>query len=807
MLRSRLSLVLVPMLALGISVTDAAAAPLRVNDVSSVQPSRVLDTRIGLGAKTGFLMPGVDLPVSIPAAGAATSVMVNITAVDAVGNGWIKAWPCDEARPATSSLNFTPGVASANAAIVRLAAGRICLASLVPVQVVVDVTGWYTGTDDIAASSPNRLLDTRVSGNPLIAGQERRLKVAGTPGINASASMAALNITVDGPAQAGWVVAYPCGQPTNGSTVNFSAGEIVANFTLVGLTSGDVCLKSLRDVQLVVDSFGWSTGAGRLKVQSPQRLLDTRDNATWGQGPSRAGDTLRLRVAGRGGVPNTADAALLTVTVANPTGNGFVTVWPCDQTLPTASTINTFPGELRSNLALVKLSVIEGEACLRYASSNLTPTDLIVDAVGWVTGSAVRAAGSPCGIAGAAFCETFDAPAGGGTRTGDLDPVLWGVSRVGNINVGQNMLNDVSGVSMTGCGTTAESFAPNDVRICDGQMFEAVNDGGGVANLDTYPKQPFDFSNNRTGKVTFDVSADSDGSHGAWPEFLITDKPVPGARVRISGGTPTGAVNEVGFSLDGCQAGPGGNTGVGTIFVMKGGVYSEPPFSGVGCVTKGSARSMNHFEVRINVNHMEVWGTDAGSANLKQLAVADNLGLTLEKGLVWLNDVHYNARKAIEPCECGTQYDHTFTWDNLGFDGPKTYRDLGFDVPDPGVAGVASPKGDPTRRTGFLIGHGPVTLTTASVFRNQTPTGAQVVFNTYTLGPTQTVPTISVNGNTPIATAWPVGWETNGWFSLSVPVPLDQVHDGPNTITFTSNDSSTTVSNISLILVAGAAVP
>jgi hypothetical protein len=416
------------------------------------------------------------------------------------------------------------------------------------------------------------------------------------------------------------------------------------------------------------------------------------------------------------------------------------------------------------------------------------------------TSSAVSDA---CGIPEAAFCETFDAPAGAGTRTGDLDPVLWGVSRVGNINPGSS-INDISQISMTGCGTTAPSFAPDDVRICDGKMFEAVNDGGTVANLDTYPKQPFDFTD-RTGKVTFDVSADSDGSHGAWPEFLITDKPVPGARVSISFGTPAAAVNEIGFSLDGCTSGPGGSTGVGKLFVTKDGVYSEPDFSGDDCVTKGSAEAMNHFEVRISKDHLEVWGTDAGSSALKQLAVADNLGLTLQKGLVWLNDVHYNARKAVEPCQCGTQYDHTFAWDNLGFDGPKTYRDLGFDVPEPNVPGAPSPKDDATRRAGYQIGSGPVTLTVSGVRRDQTPTGAQVVLNTYSFA--ETVPSISINGNPYIDTRWPVGFETNGWFSISIPVPLDQVHDGTNTITFKSGDDSTTIANITLILVAASPVP
>ena len=405
--RMKFSLVLGPLLVLATSVGVSRAEPPRTEDVGAVQPARVLDTRTGLGAKAGLLLPGVDLAVDVHPAAGATAVMVNVTAVDAVADGWVKAWPCDEPRPSTSSLNFTPGIVATNAAIVRLASGRICLASSVPVNVVADVTGWFYGTTDFAATSPNRLLDTRITGDPLRGGQERRLKVAGTPGIGASATIAGLNLTVDRPARAGWVVAYPCGQPTDASTVNFGAGEIVANFTLVGLTSGDVCIKSFADVQLVVDTFGWSTGAGRLKLQSPTRLLDTRDAAAWGQGPAPSEGTIALRVAGQAGIPNSADAALLTVTVADATGNGFVVVWPCDQEMPLASTLNTFPSALRSNLTMMKLSVVNGEACLRYVANNHTPTNIIVDAVGWVTGTTERAAGSGCNIPNAAFCETF----------------------------------------------------------------------------------------------------------------------------------------------------------------------------------------------------------------------------------------------------------------------------------------------------------------------------------------------------------------------------------------------------------------
>jgi hypothetical protein len=200
-----------------------------------------------------------------------------------------------------------------------------------------------------------------------------------------------------------------------------------------------------------------------------------------------------------------------------------------------------------------------------------------------------------------------------------------------------------------------------------------------------------------------------------------------------------------------------------------------------------------------------VWGTDAGASALRLLAVADNLALTFTRGLVWLNDVHYNARKAVEPCGCGTQYNHTFAWDNLAFDGPKTYRDLGFDVPDANVPGAPAPEGDATRRTGYLVGTGPITLNVPGVRRDQPPTGALVAMNTYSFG--TTIPSISINGGPWIDTAWPSWAQTFFWMSIGIPVPLDQIKDGANTLSFKSTHGSTTIANISIILIAAAPVP
>jgi hypothetical protein len=359
--------------------------------VATPVPSRVLDSRSGVGGFTGFVGPGKTVKLTLPTAASAgaTSVALNVTATDATRSGYVVAWPCDQAKPSTSVLNFVPGRAVANLVMVRRATSGVCLTSNVPVHLVADLMSWFTGTGDFQGIAPNRLVDTRVTGNPLRAGTVRRIKVAGTKGIASNAAGAALNLTVVGPARNGFVTAYPCGgSRPNASTMNFNGGEIVAALSISALGGGDVCVYAHVDTQLVVDAYGWLPSGSGLQVKTPARVLDTR--ARFGAvGIVPSGQTLRLRVAGRGGVPNTASAALLTITGVDARNLGFVTAWPCDSAMPVASVLNLAPGTTRANLALVKLSA-SGEVCLRPKMSGAVALHLVADAVGWVPGTVSR---------------------------------------------------------------------------------------------------------------------------------------------------------------------------------------------------------------------------------------------------------------------------------------------------------------------------------------------------------------------------------------------------------------------------------
>lgn len=382
---------------------------------------------------------------------------------------------------------------------------------------------------------------------------------------------------------------------------------------------------------------------------------------------------------------------------------------------------------------------------------------------------------------------------------------MWGVSRFGDYAQNFGLVP-----SHNACAGGAATPAPADARVCNGQYVESNNDGGLITAIDSYPKQPFNWAG-RTGTVVFDVSNDSSGSHGAWPDFEITDEPVPGVIECISecadgsGGTPS-AVNEIGFDMSATNEGV--NTwGVTRFWQVKNGVMQGDAIDSTdyGTVTKGSPTAMNHVKVMVSDSRIDVYATNAGSTTFQHIAGADiPIGLGFSQGLVWINDVHYNATKAIEPCGCGTEIDHSFTWDNVGFDGPKVARDLGFDVPLANRASTYhSPNGPLETEEGYDVNQ---TFTVHGVNWLQTPSKAKVVFNTFHNGTENAPLKIVLNGHTEDAQSWlPTDWFHGQSHALTF--LTSDVVAGDNTITITSTDGTYSVANVTLILVAAAPAP
>jgi len=402
-----------------------------------------------------------------------------------------------------------------------------------------------------------------------------------------------------------------------------------------------------------------------------------------------------------------------------------------------------------------------------------------------------------------AFCDSFDSVTGAdpATRSGDLDARVWGVSRLNNkTNPSQGQYSEFMPATLTGCGATQTVTPPRDVRVCNGRMIAAARDGGNQMIQAMYPKQPFDIAG-RTGTVVFDVSADSEGGHAAWPEFWWTDQPVPAPHAPDLSALAPYPRNSFGFEITRQCGDVDGNRhgtliGIGAMRATRNYAVSDIAHTDGACITKGTATgALNHFEVRVSQSRIEVYGTDAGSSTLKLMSVAENADLSLTRGLVWVENVHYNACK-----EPDTQCDHEFAFDNVGFDGPKPYRDLSFDVPDANSQGREG-----GQNLGWSVGQTPLDLETVPVYRLQTPTSALVTFTWWATS--KTVPSFRLNGGPVHTNSWPFPDSLSSWRSLGVTVPVSEVHDGVNTISFTFDDGQTALANVNVILVAGSPVP
>jgi hypothetical protein len=77
--------------------------------------------------------------------GNASAVVLNVTATDATGPGYLTVFPCGGAVPLASNLNFTAGDTRANLVTVRLGSdGKVCFYSYGRTSVIADITGFLS---------------------------------------------------------------------------------------------------------------------------------------------------------------------------------------------------------------------------------------------------------------------------------------------------------------------------------------------------------------------------------------------------------------------------------------------------------------------------------------------------------------------------------------------------------------------------------------------------------------------------------------------------------------------------------------
>jgi trimeric autotransporter adhesin len=367
-----------------------------VTDYVPLVPARLVDTRPeqhttdNILAGGGLQLGGITLTMPVAGWGGvaadALAAALNVTAVEPAANAFVTVFPCGSTRPTASNLNVDAGAVAPNTVLAKIGTGgAVCVYVSQTMHLVVDVNGYFPASSTYAPANPQRVLDSRPGeltadtqqqgGGIIPAGTTTELQISGRVGVPDGTSSVALNVTVTGAQGPGFVTVYPCGagRPT-ASSLNAS-GSDVANLVVASLgANGKVCLFNQTAMHLVADVNGWFPAATAYAPLTPDRLLDTR----LAGGARVATDSVTvLRVAGVRTVPAAVGTVVLNVTVTDPAGNGFVTVYPCGVDRPLASNLNFVAGQTVPNAVIVKVGT-NGSVCV-YSSQA---THLVVDANG-----------------------------------------------------------------------------------------------------------------------------------------------------------------------------------------------------------------------------------------------------------------------------------------------------------------------------------------------------------------------------------------------------------------------------------------
>jgi subtilisin family serine protease len=375
------------------AVRYAPLSPARLADTrSGQQTADGINPRVGMVPAGGVLTVPVLGRVGIPAAGV-DAVALNVTVTQPASSGFLTVYPSGEARPLASNLNFEAGQTIPNMVIAKVGTdGQVSFFVPSATHIIVDISGYYPTVDAYTPLSPSRLADTRQTAI-LQGGQTLRVPVLGRGGVAVSdVGAVALNVTVVGAQGSGFVTVFPTLETRPlASNLNYSAGQTIPNMVISKVGSdGSVSIFSTTTTQIVVDVAGYFPVAGLYNPLSPARLADTRpgqqtiDHVNEGTSAVGPGQSLRVRVLGRGGVPASGvSAVVVNVTAVAPTNNGFASVFPAGDAVPNASNLNFTAGRTIPNLVIAKVGA-DGSISIFNAAGS---THFVVDVAGWFASS------------------------------------------------------------------------------------------------------------------------------------------------------------------------------------------------------------------------------------------------------------------------------------------------------------------------------------------------------------------------------------------------------------------------------------
>jgi hypothetical protein len=342
------------------------------------------------------------------------AVVANVTVVGSALDGYLSIYPTGAAPGESSLVNFRPGEAVPNLAVLGVGAGGRSTISLVTPQgsgaahVLIDVFGWistsqFADTADSGARfvpiAPSRVLDTRSvpvpadwpSGKPIGTMEQLRLPIRGANGVvpnSADVTGVMINVTAANNApgnQPTFLAVTPtrtaAGVEPATSVTNVAPGQVKANMAIVPVgADGSVHIFNRSGAtNVIVDVLGYlvrgraeDTRAGRVvPLDAPFRVFDTRQAAfaatplgfgtkeewsfkAFAESVSLDGVAVGAQSAVLGNLTGTAFEPLFPGQAAST----YMTIYPGNGAPPNSSNINVTAGRSVPNMSLLTYGAV-----------------------------------------------------------------------------------------------------------------------------------------------------------------------------------------------------------------------------------------------------------------------------------------------------------------------------------------------------------------------------------------------------------------------------------------------------------------
>ena len=231
-----------------VPVADDTTDALRFDPLAV--PERLVDTRNSGRAPI--------LELDAPAG--ADAVSISVTAILSDEPGYVVAYPCDDEPPLVATVNHGPDEVISGAAFVPVSdEGTICIWSLAPVDITVDLTGVFAADGSLVfqAVQPTRMIDTRsaIGGWSPLHGRGQTIDA-----VVAAADAAAVTgtLTIVTPLRNGFLQASGCDGDVETANVTALRDTVLANSVTTGLApDGALCVYARSATATLFDTTGW----------------------------------------------------------------------------------------------------------------------------------------------------------------------------------------------------------------------------------------------------------------------------------------------------------------------------------------------------------------------------------------------------------------------------------------------------------------------------------------------------------------------------------------------------------------------